>query len=221
MKGFILFISLGFLIGLVSFNETELDSKNTTQNFKSKGYTEEEIDYFKEITLKNELNYKIRQSPAKFNRDVKIFIHGQYEPYMLDEVKRVVSDLNDIIDSIDLSIVNNRSEANVIMYFGDYQTFISDNPDLKRIDKIKNSEGFFTTKSGGPTEIESSRIFINLPKQDGVLDLKDCIREEITQSLGLFNDTYTYPESTFYGGQNSVLEYPKIDIKIIKMLYNE
>jgi hypothetical protein len=218
MKGFILFISLGFLIGLVSFNETELDTKNTTKNFKSKGYTEEEINYFNEITLKNELNSKIRQSPAKFKRDVKIFIYGQYEPY-ISEVKRVISDLNDIINPIDLSIVNNRSDANVIMYFGDYQTFISDNPDLKDISKLKNYDGFFITKSRG-NEIKSSRVFINLPNQDSANDLLDCVREELTQQLGFFNDG-NIPESCFYQKENEILKFSEIDVKLIKMLYND
>ena len=219
MKGFILFTSLGFLIGLVSFNETELDTKNTTQNFKSKGYTEEEIDYFKEITLKNELNSKIRLTPAKFKRDIKIYVYGDYEPYMLDEVKRVVDDLNNIINPIDLSIVNNRSESNVVMYFGDYQTFISDNPDLRRISQLKNCDGFFITKSRG-NEIKSSRVFINIPNQDSVFDLRDCIREEITQQIGLYNDI-DLPGSCFSSEQNEILEYSDLDIKLIKMLYNE
>ena len=219
MKGFILFISLGFLIGLVSFDETELDTKNTTKNFKSKGYTDEEINYFNEITLKNELNSKIRQSPAKFKRDIKIYVYGDYEPYMLDEVKRVISDLNNIIDPIDLSIVNNRSESNVVMYFGDYQTFISDNPDLRRISQLKNCDGFFITKSRGD-EIKSSRVFINLPNQDSVFDLRDCVREEITQQSGLCND-FDLPGSCFSSEQNEILEYSDLDIKLIKMLYNE
>jgi hypothetical protein len=220
MKGFIFFTSLGFLIGLVSFNDTESDTYNTTNNLKPKGYTDEEINYFNEITLKNELNSKIRLTPAKFKRDVKIFIYGQYEPYMLAEVKRVVCDLNDIIDPIDLSIVNNRSEANVVMYFGDYQTLISNNPDLTRIDKLKNCNGFFITKSRG-NEIKSSRVFINIPNQDSSNDLRDCVREELTQQLGLFNDGTTHPESCFYEGQNKVFKYPEIDVKLIKMLYNE
>jgi len=219
MKGFILFISLGFLIGLVSFNETESDTYYTTNNLKSKGYTDEEIDYFNEITLKNELNSKIRQSPVKFKKDVKIFVYGQYEPY-ISEVKRVISDLNYIINPIDLSIVNNRSESNVVMYFGDYETFISDNPDLIRNNELKNCEGFFTTKSKGD-EIKSSRIFINIPRQDSYNDVRDAIREEMTQSLGFYNDNWLYPESCFYQGQNEVLEYSDIDIKLIKMLYNE
>jgi hypothetical protein len=220
MKGFILFTSLGFLIGLVSFNETESDTFNTTNNLKPKGYTEEEINYFNEITLKNELNSKIRQSPAKFKRDVKIFVYGNYKPYMLDEVKRVVSDLNGIIDPIDLSIVNNRSEANVVMYFGDYESFISDNPDLKRINKLKNCCGFFTSKSSGSNEIVSSRIFINVPKHHNLMSLFDTLREELTQQLGFFNDG-DRPESCFYQKENEILKFSEIDVKLIKMLYNE
>jgi len=220
MRHLFLFTSLGFIIGLVSFNETELDTKNTTKNFKSKGYTDEEINYFHEITLKNELNSKIRLTPAKFKRDIKIYVYGDYEPYMLDEVKRVISDLNNIIDPIDLSIVNNRSKSNVVMYFGDYETFISDNPDLIDVDEIKNSEGFFHVKSKG-NEIKSSRILINLPNQDSENDVKDVLREEITQSLGFINDSWRYPNSCFYQGSNEVLEYSDVDIKLIKMLYNE
>ena len=131
-----------------------------------------------------------------------------------------VDDLNDIIDPINLSIVNNRSESNVVMYFGDYETFISENPDLIDVDEIKNSEGFFHVKSKG-NEIKSSRILINLPNQDSENDVKDVLREEITQSLGFFADSWRYPNSCFYQGSNEVLEYSDIDIKLIKMLYND
>lgn len=220
MRQLFLFTSLGFIIGLISFNQNESNSYKTTKNLKSKGFTDEEINYFNEITLKNELNSKIRQSPVKFKRNVKIFVYGTYEPYMLDEVKRVVDDLNDIIDPINLSIVNNRSESNVVMYFGDYETFISENPDLIDVDEIKNSEGFFHVKSKG-NEIKSSRILINLPNQDSENDVKDVLREEITQSLGFFADSWRYPNSCFYQGSNEVLEYSDIDIKLIKMLYND
>jgi hypothetical protein len=220
MRQLFLFTSLGFIIGLISFNQNESNSYNTTNNLKSKGYTEEEIDYFNEITLKNELNSKIRLAPVKFKRDVRISIFGNYEPYMLDEVKKVVDDLNDIIDPIDLSIVNNRSESNVVMYFGDYQTFISDNPDLKRINKLKNCYGFFTSKSRGSNEIVSSRIFINVAKHHNLSSLFDTLREELTQQLGFFNDG-DRPESCFYQGSNEVLKYSDLDVKLIKMLYNE
>ena len=219
MRQLFLFTSLGFIIGLISFNQNESNSYNTTKNLKSRGFTEEEIDYFNEITLKNELNSKIRLAPVKFKSDIKIYVYGDYEPYMLDEVKRVISDLNNIIDPIDLSIVNNRSESNVVMYFGDYQTFISDNPDLKGISKLKNCDGFFITKSRG-NEIKSSRVFINLPNQDSANDLRDCVREELVQQLGFFNDG-NIPKSCFYQKENEILKFSEIDVKLINMLYND
>jgi hypothetical protein len=218
MRQLFLFTSLGFIIGLISFNQNESNSYNTTKNLKSRGFTDEEINYFNEITLKNELNSKIRLTPAKFKRDVKFFIYGQYEPY-ISEVKRVISDLNNIIDPIDLSIVNNRSESNVVMYFGDYESFISENPDLKDISKLKDCDGFFITKSRG-NEIKSSRVFINIPNQDSANDLRDCVREELTQQLGFFNDG-NIPESCFYQKENEILKFSEIDVKLIKMLYND
>ena len=47
----------------------------------------------------------------------------------------------------------------------------------------------------------------------------DIIREEITQGLGLINDTYDYPESVFYHGRNFALKYTELDKEIIKKLY--
>lgn len=179
------------------------------------------MEYFNEICLKSESSPIQYKSPKKYKKDVKIFVYGDYEPYMLNEVKIVVDDLNNIIVPIDISIVEDRDEANMVMYFGNYGSFISDNPDLKRISKLKNCEGFFTNKSSKSNEIKSSRIFINLPRQDSYNDVRDVIREEITQSLGFYNDSWLYPESCFYQGQNEVLEYSSIDVKLIKLLYND
>lgn len=231
MKNFLIVFTACFLIVMITpkkyfrkFDRMLNDTKTIrTSNSEGTKYTSdpETMKYFNEICLKTESSSIQRKSPKKFKKDVKIFVYGNYESYMLDEVKMVVDDLNDIIDPIDLSIVNNRSESNVVMYFGDYESFISDNPDLKRVNKLKNCEGFFTTKSSKSNEIKSSRIFINLPKQDSYNDVRDAIREEITQSLGFYNDSWLYPESCFYQGQNEVLGYSGIDVKLIKLLYND
>ena len=45
--------------------------------------------------------------------------------------------------------------------------------------------------------------------------------EELTQSLGLFNDSYKYPESIYYQGWTTTTEYAPIDVELIEMLYNE
>ncbi|MCT4564313.1 MAG: DUF2927 domain-containing protein [Maledivibacter sp.] len=69
-------------------------------------------------------------------------------------------------------------------------------------------------------EISRTKIYIS----SNIKNKKDrdhIIREELTQSLGLLNDTYQYPKSIFYQGKSSVVEYLDIDKALIKMLYEE
>jgi hypothetical protein len=49
---------------------------------------------------------------------------------------------------------------------------------------------------------------------------KHLLREELTQSLGLFNDSWEYPESIFYQGWTTTTEFAPIDRELIDMLYN-
>ena len=44
------------------------------------------------------------------------------------------------------------------------------------------------------------------------------IREEITQSLGLFRDSWRYPDSIFYQGWTATGEYASIDGPTIRLL---
>jgi hypothetical protein len=63
-------------------------------------------------------------------------------------------------------------------------------------------------------------VFINLPNQDSANDLLDCVREELVQQLGFFNDG-NIPESCFYQKENEILKFSEIDVKLINMLYND
>ena len=49
---------------------------------------------------------------------------------------------------------------------------------------------------------------------------KHLLREEVTQSLGLFNDSWSYSNSIFYQGWTEVTEFSDLDKKIISKLYN-
>jgi hypothetical protein len=49
---------------------------------------------------------------------------------------------------------------------------------------------------------------------------KHLLREELTQSLGLFNDSYKYENSIFQQRWTTTTEYADIDKKIIQILYN-
>lgn len=231
MKNFLIVFSVCFFVALFlpksffrKFDRILRETKTigTSSDSGHKIIADQETtEYFEEVTLKNELNSSVKRSPNKYKTDVKIYMSGNYQQFMLDEVNRVIDDLNNLIDPIDFSIVQDRDESNMVIYFGDYKSFISRNPEMGNISDVKTCDGFFRTKSNRIDGITSSKIFINLPRQDSEMDTKDVIREEITQSLGFYNDSWKYPNSCFYQGSNLVTEYSQMDIKLIKLLYNE
>jgi hypothetical protein len=217
MKGFILFTSIGFLLGLGLFsNEQDVFIEHELTQI----YDQETIDYFREITLRNEFNDKVKKRPVRYEKDVKIYLSGTYEKYIVDEIQDILTDLNAIINPIQLNLVKNKSDANMIIFFGDYKSFVRTNPDLADIPQIKTCEGYFNIKTKGD-EIKSSRIFINMDSQDSQLDTRDCIREEISGCLGAINDSWKYKNSTFYQGSNFVTEFSTLDKILIHMIYNE
>ena len=50
---------------------------------------------------------------------------------------------------------------------------------------------------------------------------RSILREELTQSLGLCNDSWKCPNSMFYQGWSNNTEFSDLDEEIIQMLYNE
>ena len=216
MKGFLFFTSIGFLIGLCLFGGEMEQFEPHVINTK---YDQETMEYFREITLKSEFNDKIKRQPIKYKSDVKIYLQGFTDKFIEDEVNRILQDLNVIIDPIELYKVDKKSDANMVVFLGDLQSFLTINPDLINSPQLNTCDGYFKLRTRGD-EILSSRIFINLDNQENKIDLQDCLFEEIVQSLGAVNDSYRYPSSIFYQGSNYVTELSEMDVNVIKILYN-
>jgi hypothetical protein len=53
------------------------------------------------------------------------------------------------------------------------------------------------------------------------VERRHLLREELTQSLGLMNDTNDYPDSIFYQAWTITTQYSEIDKKIIRLLYHQ
>ena len=210
------FTSIGFLIGLWLFGA---EMKEFEPHVMNTNYNQETMEYFREITLKNELNNKIKRHPIKYKSDVKIYLQGHTDKFIEDEVTEILQDLNMIIDPIELYKADKKSDANMVVFLGDLQSFLILNPDLIDSPQLNTCDGYFKLRTRGD-EILSSRIFINLDNQENKLDLQDCLFEEIVQSLGAVNDSYRYPSSIFYQGSNYVTELSEMDVNVIKILYN-
>jgi hypothetical protein len=132
---------------------------------------------------------------------------------MMNELDRIVKELNDIINPITISVVSKRSEANFIIYLGSAQSFARNHPDI-HADRLKNNWGYFQIYNN------EGLMYVDVIRTKEEDAQKHLLREELTQSLGLCNDSYMYDNSIFYQGWTTTTEYAPIDRELIDMLYN-
>jgi len=185
---------------------------NTNTEVVVKERTPETKAYYDEVVFNNEFGGR-RETAYKWNEDLKIYIDGEKPEYLVQELKNIVSELNSIINPIELKIVSSKSEANYFVYFGSQEGFKS-KYDLLYPSRLENNYGYFEVY------YNSGNMYVDLYRATDKDAQKHLLREELTQSLGLLNDSYDYPESIFYQGWTTTTEYAPIDIELIDMLYN-
>ena len=85
---------------------------------------------------------------------------------------------------------------------------------------VPTNYGFFWTNWNADGEIYWSRVLISTT---GVTEQERAhlIREELTQSLGLMNDSYAHADSIFYQEWTDVTRYSPADRRVIDMLYSD
>jgi hypothetical protein len=199
MKTFLL--SLFLFLSLVSVSQTQQEIE----------------EYFNEVAYGSDAMIGSQtQIITKWEKNINMFIEGHYTTQDLIETKNIVSELNTLLSGIKITIIKNKLESNSIVYFGDFNTF--NKKYLNGTSGNINCNGYCGIFGlyGSPI-IESVKIFIS--SNTNSIDRKHAIIEEITQSLGLSNDSWKYPDSMFYEGYSTTDKLSKIDKEVIKMLY--
>ena len=173
-------------------------------------YSDAALDYFSAIALSAEYGDGGGEV-KKWATDVRIAVHGDPTDEDLAALDDVVADLDALIGPIEIEVV--RSSANVDLYFAPEPEFDEIAPEY-----IPVNMGFFWTWWEGDGAITRARILVSTTDITQT-EREHIIREEVTQSLGLMNDSYTYVDSIFYQGWTSPTEYTALDENIIEMLY--
>jgi hypothetical protein len=185
-------------------------------NFSFAQTNEEIVNYFNSICGTSE--HGESWGISKWKRDVHIFVVGEKIPYLETELRLIVNELNSIINTINIDIVYTWDESNLIVFFGSAKSYVERTGYYDEHNLLNICSGL-STSYGNPS-IHHAKAFINTEKEKSEVILKHILREEVTQTLGFGNDTYDYPDSIFYQGFSQTNSYSKIDIEIIKMLYN-
>jgi hypothetical protein len=172
------------------------------------------IKYYNEIAGRSEYGDS-NAIFCKWKKDVKIFFDFENSDSIKKYSEEVIKDLNELIDPITISITDKKSEANLFVYCGNFS-------DYKKKYNVVMKEGKFlgfTCTNTYNHTIYIGYVFVNEILQG--TRLKSVIREEITQSFGLANDSWEYPDSIFFQGLNFATKFSKIDKEIIKLHYNK
>ncbi len=198
------------------WNNTQVESEESPEEFKVdyKRYDQETNEYFDEIVMYSEFSETRRSSPFRWTSDMKIYVDGAKPDYLMSELNLIVTELNDLIDPITIRVVNRKQDANYIIYFGTHIEF-SNLYSLMDKSKLERNWGLFEVyPNRGVMYVDLARTSFDYEAQ------KHLLREELTQSLGLLNDSWKYPESIFYQGWTTTTEFTEMDRSLIDLLYN-
>jgi hypothetical protein len=171
----------------------------------------DELDYFYEIAFGAEFGSST-DVLHKWKNDIRIKVFGTPTDVDLSTLNQVVDELNDLMTSLSVEIVDGNF-FEIEMHFAPEATFKTLDPNY-----APTNMGFFWTW-WWDNAITDARILIS---SVGITqkERSHLIREELTQSLGLMNDSYRYENSIFQQAWTNTIEYDPVDEAVIKLLYD-
>ncbi len=168
----------------------------------------EELEYFAEIAFGSEFRKKNNPTLLFWRSDVEVQLNRNYTKDDSLEVLRVIQELNQLIDPIEIKLVE--TGGNLNMYFDRISTFHS----FPRYVPGNAGYAYAVRLAFFP------KAYILIDQQQTIIRRKHLIREELTQVLGLMQDSWKYPKSMFYQGWTDITKYSEIDRQLIRLLYN-
>lgn len=164
---------------------------------EARQYAKEEIDYFVEIAFDTEYGSKPR-GIVKWTDDIRIKVYGSPTEADLDTLRQAIEELNRLLRDVQLSI--DEGDPKLRIYFVPQSEFRALIPECQPYHC-----GFCWAYWDINNTIIKGNILVSTTRVSQK-KRSHLIREELTQSLGLLNDSDRYPDSIFYQGWTDVTE---------------
>ncbi len=200
-----------FLLDLFNIVQYEFDIRE-----------KEVFEYFKEIALKSEFGYRPYKI-IKWTKPMTVFIKKE-KPLktQVSVIKQTIEWINELAtDGFRIELIENIYKCDTVIY-------LNSKAKVNEIDKsfFKGINEDFS----GLADIEYDTYNFNILKGKIFIDTNESLEiqkatiiEEITQSIGLMNDSKIYSDSTFYqdkdNSRKKYFKYTEIDKELIKLLY--
>ena len=175
-------------------------------------YSELGISYFRDVAFGAEYG-TLSRVVRKWAGDLRIAVHGTPTAEDLEALEAVMTDLRSVMRGRRVVVVT--EDPNLNLYFAPESEFSTIDPNYQ-----PTNYGFFWVWWGADQKLIRSQILIS---STGITQeaRSHLIREEITQSLGLMNDSWRFPESIYYQGWTSTTSYTDLDFIVLEMLYRD
>jgi hypothetical protein len=161
----------------------------------------------------NEFN-KITNNGEKWKSDIKIFLYGNYSYEDSLTVVRTIDGFNLLVETINITLVNNIDSSNTVIYFISDETYIKLFPSSEKV--IKNSIGN-TRNTYVYDKITKSRVHIDIVECNKYKCMSSTIIHEMFHILG-FNHIEEEKNSILKGHTDNLTEKDK---EMISLLYKK
>ena len=202
--------------------ELQCSSPNVKElEYLKQKYSVEVINYFYEtVFFQDQVGRK--DTLYKWRKDIYFWIDGEFYPNDITNVENTITKLDSLQLPINMYLVTDSSLANIFVCFGDYHY-------LERKMGLNNYEPFVGI--GRLTDyspyVESAIIGIasdakrykRISETDSIILRQSILLEEITQCLGIIGDSWRYPNSIFFEGENYMSSLSIIDKCVVQLLY--
>lgn len=173
-----------------------------------------EQQYFMKIALGSEFGGG-NEVLKKWGNDINIFVNHDSQTELLMELDQILSELNALSSTITFNIVPTIEEANFVIFLTDANTYGAYETSTQPY--LDGNWGMVWIYWNGANEIYKGSMYVDIVRNTDLNCMKHLLREELTQGLGLLNDSYDYEASIFYQGWTCTPSYAEIDKAIISM----
>lgn len=185
------------------------------------------IDYFNEIALKSEY-FDNPEKVTKWRKTMSLFVYKEAEfNEQMTMVRNTIENINFIAsDGFKIEVTEDYKKANAFLYLCEKEKIKEVAPKFYKLlnDSVNYEYSGFSYVEFKWTNFVITKALIFIDSESSIDEQKHSIIEELTQSIGLLNDSDNYPDSIFYEVdrvQNSRnYQYSKMDIALISFLYN-
>lgn len=177
-----------------------------------RAFSEEAIDFYVEVALGTEYG---DTSPVvrKWMEDLRVRVEGNPGPADLAELERVMDELNQLRSGSKIRFAIRAQSSNLTIHFTPEANFDEILPEY-----VPVNSGFFWFWFNRENEITSAVILIDNTDAISQTARNHLIREELTQVLGLANDSPRFPNSIFHTTPPPLpTEYSRLDREVIEI----